>query len=233
MRCIFVLDILNGAVVHAVRGERSRYEPIDSYSRIVSTSRPLSILSELEPAEVYVADLNRLMGEGDNLATIGEISARTRTMADIGITKISDLTTLPGAACPILGTETASLGLIKEAARHGKIVVSIDMKSGKVLTRDPLLAGRAPLDVLQVLNDLPLEAVILLELSRVGTSLGLDGEFLERAAAMSRHPLILGGGVKGEEDLLALEGMGFSGALMATAVHNGSIPLERIQQKRF
>jgi len=46
---------------------------------------------------------------------------------------------------------------------------------------------------------------------------------------VSRHPLILGGGVKGEEDLLALEGMGFSGALVATAVHNGKIPLKRIQ----
>lgn len=232
MRCIFVLDILNGAVVHAVRGERSRYEPIDRYSRIVSTSRPLSILSELEPSEVYVADLNRLMGEGDNLEIIGEIAARTKTMADIGISKLSDLAKLPEAVSPILGTETASLDLINEAARQRKIVVSLDMKGGKVLTRDPLLAGQAPLDVLQVLNDLPLEAVILLELSRVGTSSGLDREFLAKAAAMSRHPLILGGGVKGEEDLLALEGMGFSGALAATAVHNGRILLERIRQKR-
>lgn len=229
MRCIFVLDILNGAVVHAVRGERKCYEPIDRSSKIVSNSQPLHILEELEPREVYVADLNRLMGEGDNSATICEISTRTKTMADIGISNIEDLKSLPGAVSPILGTETASLDLIKEAALKRKIVVSIDMKGGKVLTRDPLLAGLTPLDVLQVLNDLPLEAVILLELSRVGTSAGLDLQLLEKAAMQSKHPLILGGGVKGEEDLLALEGMGFSGALVATAVHNGKIPLERIR----
>ncbi|RQW77169.1 MAG: nickel transporter [Methanothrix sp.] len=228
MRCIFVLDILNGAVVHAVRGERKRYEPIDRSSRIVSTSQPLRILEELKPREIYVADLNRLMREGDNWATIEAISAKTKTMADIGISDIEDLNKLPDAVSPILGTETASLGLIKEAALKRKIVVSIDMKGGNVLARDPLLTGLAPLQVLQVLNDLPLEAVILLEMSRVGTSSGLDLEFLEKAAAQSKHPLILGGGVKGEEDLLALEGMGFSGALVATAVHNGKIPLERI-----
>jgi len=30
--------------------------------------------------------------------------------------------------------------------------------------------------------------------------------------------------VKGEDDLHTLEGLGFSGALVATAVHNGMIP---------
>jgi len=62
VRCIFVLDILNGAVVHAVRGERNLYEPIAGYSKIVSSSEPLDILHELRPQEVYIADLNQLMG---------------------------------------------------------------------------------------------------------------------------------------------------------------------------
>ena len=65
MRCIFVLDVFNGAVVHAFRGERSRYEPIERYSQILSTSEPLAVLAEIRPSEVYVADLNRLMGSGD------------------------------------------------------------------------------------------------------------------------------------------------------------------------
>jgi phosphoribosylformimino-5-aminoimidazole carboxamide ribotide isomerase len=68
-----------------------------------------------------------------------------------------------------------------------------------------------------------------MELDRIGTCAGLDEEFLEKARARSRHPLILGGGVKDEKDLEALEKIGFSGALVATAVHNGMIPLKRIQ----
>ena len=229
MRCIYVLDILNGAVVHAVRGERSSYEPIAGFSRIVSTSEPLGILQELRPREVYVADLNLLTGRGDNLEVIKKISAVTRTMADMGISKYGDLDRLPASVSMVLGTETASLQLIEEAAREKRVVVSIDMMKRKVLARDPELAGQTPLQLLQRLNGLKLESVILLELDRVGTSAGLDGPFLEEAAAIAKHPLILGGGVKDEEDLRTLQENGFSGALLATALHNGRIPVARVR----
>ncbi len=232
MRCIFVLDILNGTVVHAVRGERSRYEPIAGFSKIVSSSEPMAILDELRPLQVYVADLNLLTGRGENLETIKKISSRVGAdlvMADVGVSEACDLSRLPESICPVLGTETASLPLMEELSRQRRIVVSLDMSDRKVLARDPLLATHTPLEVLQELNRLPLEGVIILELDRVGTSAGLDRVFLEKAVAVSRHPLILGGGVKGEEDLRALEEMGFSGALVATAVHNGSVPVKWIQ----
>jgi len=229
VRCIFVLDILNGAVVHAVRGKRSSYAPIAGFSQIVSTSEPLGIVQELRPREVYVADLNLLTGRGDNLAAIKKISTCTRTMADTGISKVGDLDRLPESVSMVMGTETASLQLIEEAARARKIVVSIDMMKRKVLARDPDLAGQTPLQLLQRLSGLKLQSVILLELDRVGTSAGLDKPFLEEAEAAAKHPLILGGGVKGEEDLRTLEEMGFSGALLATALHNGRIPVARVQ----
>ncbi len=229
MRCIFVLDILNGAVVHAVRGERSRYEPIAGYSKVISSSEPLDILHELRPQEVYIADLNLLTGKGENLAIIKEISGVAKTMADTGISKATDLDRLPASICPILGTETAPIRLMEELALRRKIIVSLDMKNRKVLSREALLGAETPYHVLQRLNQLPLGGVILLELNRVGTSSGLDRIFLERAIAISEHPLILGGGVKDELDLLALEEMGFSGALVSTAVHNGSVPVKWIQ----
>jgi phosphoribosylformimino-5-aminoimidazole carboxamide ribotide isomerase len=169
------------------------------------------------------------MGRGENLAVIKEISAMAKTMADAGISKATDLDCLPASVCPILGTETAPFQLMEELAPQRNIIVSLDMKNRKVLARDALLANETPLQALQRLNRLPLEGVILLELNRVGTSSGLDKAFLEKALDISRHPLILGGGVKDEEDLRALEEMGFSGALVATAVHNGSVPVKWIQ----
>ncbi len=229
MRCIFVLDIFNGAVVHAVRGERSRYEAVEKYSKIVSTSDPTRILREIRPKEVYIADLNRLTGSGENLAVIDEISRLAKTMADIGISNANDLAHLPSAVTPILGTETAPLKQMEVLSLQRNAIVSIDMKSKKVLAHDPDLAASAPLQVLCHLNDLSLEAVILLELDRVGTFAGLDSEFLEKAASSSEHPLILGGGVKGVEDLQTLEDLGFAGALVATAVHNGTIPTKMLR----
>jgi phosphoribosylformimino-5-aminoimidazole carboxamide ribotide isomerase len=229
VRCIFVLDIFNGTVVHAVRGERDRYHSIERYSKIVSTSDPLRLLEEIRPKEVYLADLNRLTGIGENLEVIDRISRLARTMADIGIAKRSDLDCLPLDIVPVLGTETASLQLMEEAALQRKIAVSIDMKSRRVLARDPEMAEQSPFDLLRRLGGLPLESVVLLELDRVGTSAGLDREFLEGAVSVGDHSLILGGGIRGPEDLQALEEMGFSGALVATAVHNRRIPLEMVR----
>jgi phosphoribosylformimino-5-aminoimidazole carboxamide ribotide isomerase len=228
VRCIFVLDVFNGAVVHAVRGERSLYEPIDRYSRIVSTSDPLGVLQKIRPKEVYVADLNLLTGSGENLKSITDISRLARTMADIGISLADDMDYLPSVVTPVLGTETASMKLMEEAAYVRDIVVSIDMKNRKVLSRDPDFM-LTPLDIIRRLNGFPIEEVILLELDRVGTSIGLDREFLEKAVSVSDHPLILGGGVKGPEDLQTLDDLGFCGALVATAVHEGMIPLEMLR----
>jgi phosphoribosylformimino-5-aminoimidazole carboxamide ribotide isomerase len=230
VHCVFVLDIFNGAVVHANRGERSRYELIERFSRVVSTSDPLEILEEIGPAEVYVADLNRLIGSGDNLNLIKQISHKTKTMADIGISALADLQILPARVLPVLGTETASLELLERAAKLKQIIVSLDMKRENVLTSDPELMI-SPLDAIQKLNDLQLEKVILLDLDRVGTSCGLDESFLRECVLLSRHPLYIGGGVKDEADLLVLDQLGIEGALVATAVHDGSIPLHMLRRK--
>lgn len=229
MRCIFVIDIFNGAVVHAVRGERSKYEPIDHYSEIVSCSDPVEVVRAVGPKEVYIADLNQILGGGENLGVIRKVSCLAKTMADIGVSNLSDMDYLPDSVSPVLGTETASLDLMEEVTLQRDIIASVDMKSRKVLTRDSELAALSPLEVLRRLNGFPLEGVILLELDRVGTSAGLDREFLEKAVSVSDHALILGGGVKGIEDLQVLGDLGFRGALVATAVHNGRIPLEMLR----
>lgn len=224
MRCTFVLDLLNGEVVHAVRGERSSYRPVHEFSRIVSNSNPTSILELLRPDEIYVADLNRIQGRGDNLKMIDEMSKKVRVMADIGLAEPSELDLLPVSITPVVGTETCTLDLIKYGTSQRPIVVSIDMKRRVVLTGDPKLK-LPPLDLLAFLNDYPIESVILLELDRVGTSSGLDTSFLKAAVAASGHPIIVGGGVRDDADLETLDSLGVAGALVATAVHNGAIPV--------
>lgn len=227
MRCIFVMDIFNGEVVHAVRGERSRYLPVTTFSRVVSTSDPIEIVKTLAPEEVYIADLNRLSGSGDNLRIIESISSRSTTMADAGISSIPDLSLLPESATPVLGTETASLDLISDASDLRDIVVSIDMKHGKIVSRSGLTD---PLEFIKELNDLELLGIILLELDRVGTSSGTDIGFLSHVVASSDHPVLAGGGVRDVSDLHALKEIGVQGVLVATAVHSGAIPIEMIRR---
>jgi phosphoribosylformimino-5-aminoimidazole carboxamide ribotide isomerase len=229
MRCVFVLDVFNGAVVHAIRGKRNRYELIEKHSKIVSNSDPIGILDEIRPKEIYIADLNRLMGIGDSQTTIDKVSLKTNTMADTGISNIYDLQILPERVKPVIGIETASLRLIKESAESRQVIVSLDMKNQEVLTRDSEMKG-SPFGVLHHLNDIPIEAVILLDLNRVGTSIGLDRKFLAQCVELSDHPLLLGGGIKDSKDLLELDHLGLKGALVATAVHNGRIPLNLVRE---
>ncbi|MGB3945134.1 MAG: HisA/HisF-related TIM barrel protein, partial [Methanothrix sp.] len=167
IRCVFVLDLFNGSAVHAHRGEREKYLPIDTASAIVRTCDPLAILDLLRPKEVYVADLDRIMGTGENLDLIGEISRKAETIADVGISSTEDLDLLPPSVTPVLGTETGSFDLIQEASFKREVVVSIDLFGGAVLSRDPAIRV-PPLDLIQELNLLPLREIVLLTLDRVG-----------------------------------------------------------------
>ncbi|HOT07858.1 MAG: 1-(5-phosphoribosyl)-5-((5-phosphoribosylamino)methylideneamino) imidazole-4-carboxamide isomerase [Methanosaeta sp. PtaB.Bin039] len=229
MRCVFVMDLFNGEVVHAVRGQRNRYRPVHEHSRIVTTSDPIDLLKEASPKEVYLADLNRLTGQGGNLQIVSEISLRVRTIADIGMTNRTDLDLLKPPAVPVLGTESATLSLMEEASSDRDVVVSLDLLDRQVLSRDQTIP-KDPFEALRMLNRSAFREIIILELDRVGTCCGLDRDFLQSAANISRHELLLGGGVRSASDLSALEDMGFAGALVATAVHDRSIPLDRLRQ---
>lgn len=231
-RIIFVLDILNGKAVHAVRGERSKYKPVTG-SRVCDSSSPLEIISALAPREVYIADLGRLQHLGDDLELIKKISGKTRTMADIGPEDMNDVEKCAAIADTIIiGTETASYDLIEKASVRfpGRINVSIDMKNRKVLAKDRSL-DMEPLELVRKLNDLALKDVIILELTRVGTGAGIDLDFLKSLAAAASHDVIVGGGIKDMDDIKALERSGITGALVATAVHNGKIPADLLRMK--
>jgi len=228
-RCVFVLDLFNGSAVHAVRGEREKYQPIEMMSLVVNTSAPISIIDLLRPKEVYVADLDRITGTGDNQDLIGEIASKAETMADVGISYLEELALLPPACTPVLGTETGSFDLIERASSRREVTVSIDLFGGKVLARAPSLKI-PPLDLIRKLNLLPIKEIILLSLDRVGTSVGIDEVFLRKAADLSEHPILLGGGVKDASDLARLHELGLAGALVATAVHDEKIPLDLIRK---
>ncbi len=228
MRCILACDLKGGIVVKGVRGERSRYGPIALSSRIVDTSGPAEVIRKIKPKETYIADLDRITGAGDHLAIIKTLSGMTRTMADIGVSSAADFDLACGVAnAAVIGTETAPLGVIEQ--RQGpEAIVSLDMRNGEMMFRDKAF-NDTPLQVLKLLNQFELGAVILLDVGRVGSGSGIDVPFVKSAASASRHDIILGGGVRNVEDLELLETCGASGAIVASAVHDGLIPLSMLR----
>ena len=230
-RVVFVMDIFNRSVVLAKGGIREKYLPVSDSSIICSNSDPLDIVEFLRPREVYIADLNILQGKGPletNAEIIREVSLRADTMLDFGISSMEEVDkALSIAGTAVIGTETGTLSVIKDAAfgNPGRISVSIDMKHGKVLKEDPEIPEN-PFEIVKILNNFPLKDLIFLDLDRVGTASGFDPEFLRKLVEYSRHSVLLAGGVRDMEDLFTLERLGIKGALIATAVHSGLVSPE-------
>jgi phosphoribosylformimino-5-aminoimidazole carboxamide ribotide isomerase len=233
-RILFVLDVFNRTVVHAQGGNRREYKPIHFSSRICDSSDAIRIVDTVKPREVYIADLNLLEDIGKrekNFEVIQEVARRAKTMVDAGITSLSETEDiLEIVPTIVLGTETASIETIEEVSVNhpGRAVVSIDKKYGRILTKDPAMPDD-PFEIVKILNRFDLQDIIILDLDRVGTTSGVDSQFLSKIASMSEHNVLLGGGVRNIEDIETLEKIGLEGALVATALHNGSLPLEKVQ----
>jgi len=232
-RVIFVVDILDGSVVHARKGERENYHLIHRRSRIVDTSDPVNVIQTIKPRETYIADLDAIMrasAPSPNASIIAQIREETDTsvILDMGIRSVDDLEFASSISnFVVIGTETATLKVI-EAASGMDVFISLDMKDHEIITRDSKLKI-SPHALLELTNTLNLAGIIILNLSNVGTKKGLDIGFLERTVEISDHPIFLGGGVRGVDDLRLLEEIGVEGALVATAIHDGAIPCKLIQ----
>jgi len=211
------MDLKNGIVVHAFRGEREKYEPIEKFSRVVKSSNPLEILEALKVRELYVADLDAIEGRGNNFGIIRMLSQRTDVMADCGVRSEEELEIVRALGCtPVLGTETAEKRLFERAEG---CVASVDMIEGRILG-----GWRDLKEALCFLNETPVREVIILDISRVGTKRGWKREELEEILSLSEKPVIIGGGVR-KDDLDFLSSCGVSGVLLSTSVHLGEIEL--------
>jgi phosphoribosylformimino-5-aminoimidazole carboxamide ribotide isomerase len=111
-----------------------------------------------------------------------------------------------------------------------RVIVSVDVKGEFVAISGWLeVSSVRYLDFIKRLNDLPLFAIILTLIERDGTQAGIDLERLTKALEVSRHPLILAGGVATIEDLKLLKPLsqkGLFGAISGRAIYEGTLNLE-------
>jgi HisA/HisF family protein len=231
MRVVPVIDLKAGTAVHAVRGERERYRPVSS---VIASGDgdPLALArafrSELGLDELYVADLDAIAGEGENGETIAALALHARVMVDAGVSEPEQARRLLdlGAQRVIVGTETLSGpdALDRLVGEIPQLVLSVDLRDGRMLSPDPQLAGLTALEAMDRLYRPGLREAIVLDLARVGSGAGLDIELIaDLHAAFGDLALLAGGGVRDVEDLRALRDAGAAGALVATALHGGVI----------
>ena len=235
MRIIPVMDLKGGHVVHAVGGRRDEYRPIRS--PLVDSSCAVIVArtfrDRLNLYELYVADLDAIAGAEPAWGVY-----RTLAGMDLGLmvdAGVRDVTTAQavqaaGVSGVVVGLETVGgPRLLREIAeRIGRDAVwfSLDLKGGRPLGdvanwRDPSAEGIAAEVIAMGICRL-----IVLDLARVGERGGTGTEELCRRLldAEPNLQLVAGGGVRDAMDLSRLEAAGVSGALVATAIHDGRLP---------
>jgi phosphoribosylformimino-5-aminoimidazole carboxamide ribotide isomerase len=236
-----VIDLKGGAVVHAVRGERERYRPLRS--EIVAGSDPVRVARAFREAlgleELYVADLDALSGGRLHRDVIAALAAEARVMVDAGAGGVAVVRLLLelGAAGVVIGTETladaAALERVRAELPDAPLVLSLDLRAGRVVSPDPELRRLAAPEALARLVSCGVSEAIALDLARVGSGAGPDIALIEDLhARLPAVELVAGGGVRDLGDLRALAAAGAGGALVATALHNGAIGPEQLRALR-
>jgi len=236
MRVIPVIDLKDGAAVHAVRGERERYRPLRS--RIAADSDPVRITRAVRERfgleELYVADLDAIAGGPGHPDVLAALAREARVMVDAGAADAAAVAALLvlGAARVVIGTETLpgpdALARMRAELPDAPLVLSLDLRGGRVLSPDPALAGSGAAAALARLAGIG-EAIVL-DLARVGSGAGPDVTLLQQLhGRFPRLDLLAGGGVRDARDLRALAAAGAAGALVATALHGGAIGADELR----
>jgi phosphoribosylformimino-5-aminoimidazole carboxamide ribotide isomerase len=232
---------MGGVAVHAVRGDRERYRPVQG--QIGDGSDPVGLARAMRDRlgldELYVADLDAIAGGTGSPDVVAALARDMRVMVDAGTTGATAIAGLLelGVARVIVGTESLpgvqAFRRLRDELPDAPLVLSLDLRGGEVLSPDPALAGGGAADALARLLDGGAGEVIVLDLLRVGSGEGLDMTLI--ADLHSRFPnveLLAGGGVHDAADLGTLAAAGAAGALVATALHNGSITADELHALR-
>lgn len=232
MRVIPVIDLKGGVAVHAVRGDRERYRPLRS--RIAEGSDPVDLACAVRERfgldELYVADLDAIGGGPGSADVVAALAREGRVMVDAGTaaaTAVARLLEL-GVARVVIGTESLpgaeTFRRLQAELPDAPLVLSLDLRRKRLVSPDAALSGIDAVDALARFAEAGAREAIVLDLTRVGSGEGPDVTLLgELHARFPDLELLAGGGVRDAADLRALAAAGTSGALVATALHDGAI----------
>ena len=242
MKVIPVIDVLNGVAVHGIRGERERYQPLKS--TLCRSADPLDIALTFESlgfSSLYLADLDAILGKSANFNIYRQIMTQTRLdlMVDAGIADITKAKKVLATEVSkiVIGSETLNsldfLGQAVKAFGEDKVVVSIDLKKGKVLSVSEAIASMDAVSFAQKLRKIGVNQIIFLDLDRVGTEHGINLALLRSVLEKTGVEVLVGGGVRSLQELEELRKLGVSGALVATILHNGKLEVDELKSAGF
>lgn len=232
MQIIPVIDLLDGKVVHAKKGERQLYQPIQS--DLTPSNEPLDIVAallDLYPfTQLYIADLNAIQKTEGSISTnynvveaITQCHPSLTVWVDAGISNNIELKSW----------EKLNIRLVIGSEKYAKIdnYLSLNLQNVNfILSLDFMPHGyKGPKELLTNTKYWP-QDVIVMSLSNVGSNQGVNTALLDEIIAYAKNfNIYAAGGIRDVDDLLVLKEMGIHGALIASALHKKQISTKSLE----
>lgn len=231
-KVIPVIDLLDGVVVHAKKGERANYLPIQS--QLTQSTQAMDIVAALLDVypfeQLYIADLNAIQKSNNKyrnnynlIASIKQRYPNLELWIDAGISNNTELSIW----------QNLNVRLIIGSENYAKIddFTSLNIPHKDfILSLDFMPHGyQGPLEFLNDTSFWPSD-VIVMSLSKVGANSGMDIELVRDTISRAKgFNVIVAGGIRDVNDLLSLKSIGANAALIATSLHQKQISSEQLQ----
>ena len=237
MEVIPAIDLLEGRCVRLYQGDYAQSQVFDE--------NPIAVAQQWVDqgaTRLHLVDLDGAKaGHPVNHETIAAIVRAVNVPVQVGgglrkRQSVVDLLKL-GVQRVILGTVAVEEPPLVEqvcAEFPGQIIIGIDARDGKVATRGWLETSEIEAIALaQQMQQLGAAAIIYTDIHRDGTLQGPNREALRSLAEAIAIPVIASGGVSSVRDLLQLmplESVGVTGAIVGRALYTGALSLKEAVQ---
>ena len=192
--------------------------------------------AEARPPLVHVVDLDGARSGAirpDLVSRLAAAAAPVPIQASGGVRSLADAEALldAGAARVVVGTAALAGGAALEQladALGERLAVAVDARAGKVAAhgweRDSDLA---PEEFAERCSGAGVRRLLCTAIERDGTLAGPDLALLERVRDRFGPAVLAAGGIRSEDDLDALAGLGLEGAVVGRALLEGAVSLRR------
>ena len=228
MHIIPVIDIKAGQAVLARQGQRHNYRPL--CTPLCSSSHIDEVINAYlgiySFTHFYLADLDALMQTGSNHDLINSIVDHYQHLnfiIDSGLLKPDKIQKQSRHFTLVIGTESIVEHDLSQLKQHSdNFILSLDFSSQDKLMGESQLYTSSKLWPRQL---------IIMTLGLVGKNSGPDlVKLVHFRQNYPQHDFIAAGGIRHKQDLLQLMEVGIKTALVASALHNGSLTDQDIQQ---
>jgi phosphoribosyl isomerase A len=220
------IDVRGGRAVRLVRG-RPEAETVYGDDPVEVAGRFAADGAE----RLHVVDLDAALGAGDNGVVIRRLIGSCRVPVQVGGGLRSqdavEAALEVGADRAVVGTAATEPAFVRQLVDRfaDRVVVAVDVDDDLVRVRGWTVEGGRIDDLLPRLHDAGAPRFLITAVGRDGTLEGPDLGLYQRVARLTDRPVLASGGVRTTEDLRSLSHVGVEGAVVGTALYEGTIRL--------